>query len=156
MTEPTYVPSLEALNTLTATNKYLILDFTAQWCPPCKAIAPLFTKLATQHTIADKLAFAKVDVDEAQDIAKQFGITAMPTFLFLVDGSPMGNAEVRASVAPAGVKVDEGEQVQIRGANPRSLVGAVEAVAALAKAEAEAEAVAADRACVGGDADHVV
>ncbi|KAK4119663.1 thioredoxin-like protein [Parathielavia appendiculata] len=139
-TSPTPAPllTLSDLDTLTSSNKYLILDFWAEWCPPCKAIAPLFTKLAAAHTIPNKLAFAKVDVDAAPDIAAKFGVTAMPTFLFLVDGEAKG-IDVGAGVTGGGVVSPEKADglVMIRGADPRNLVGAVEAIAALAKKELE-------------------
>ena len=144
--EPHPIPSLASLTTLATTHKYLILDFTAQWCPPCKAIAPLFTKLAAQHTIPSKLAFCKVDVDEAADVAAKYAVTAMPTFLVLVDGEAVG-VEVPASVVGGGVvrAQDGGNRVvQVRGADPRGLVGVVEAVAALARAEVEGEGAGAE------------
>ncbi|KAF2731884.1 thioredoxin-domain-containing protein [Polyplosphaeria fusca] len=52
-------------------------------CPPCKGIAPLFEKLASDETTNGKLVFAKVDVDKQSAIAKRYGISAMPTFLLL-------------------------------------------------------------------------
>ena len=143
--EPHHIPSLAALTELAATHKYLILDFTAQWCPPCKAIAPLFAKLAAQHTIPNKLAFCKVDVDEAADVASKYAVTAMPTFLVLVDGEAVG-VEVPATVTGGGVvRAQDGENkvVQVRGADPRGLLGVVEAVAGLARAEVEVEGAAA-------------
>eukprot|EP01047_Picozoa_sp_COSAG01_P051134 COSAG01_NODE_5240_length_4391_cov_2.273299_2_plen_432_part_00 len=56
----------------------LIVDFTATWCGPCKAIAPHFAQLASQH--AGAATFLKVDVDECADTAHTFSISAMPTF----------------------------------------------------------------------------
>jgi thioredoxin 1 len=55
-------------------------------CPPCKAIAPVFEKLASEHASDGKLAFAKVDVDAQPQIAKRYTISAMPTFLLLRHG----------------------------------------------------------------------
>jgi len=57
--------------------KAVIIDFSATWCGPCKMIGPVFEQLAAQHTA---VIFAKVDVDEAQDVASQCGVTSMPTF----------------------------------------------------------------------------
>eukprot|EP00835_Amoeboradix_gromovi_P000932 NODE_35_length_31537_cov_0.293403.p14 type:complete len:173 gc:universal NODE_35_length_31537_cov_0.293403:26794-27312(+) len=55
----------------------LIVDFTATWCGPCKAIAPTFEALSKEFT---SLKFVKVDVDKSPDISKKYGVTAMPTF----------------------------------------------------------------------------
>jgi len=102
-------------------NKYVFIDFWATWCPPCKMIAPLFEKSANANTRDGKFAFAKVDVDDQPDIAQQYGITAMPTFLLLKDG------EVAQS---------------IRGANPPAITKLVTATAreveALVKAKEKA------------------
>lgn len=133
------LPSLDALDALTATHKYVILDFTAQWCPPCKAIAPLYQKLATEHAVEGSLAFAKVDVDEAGPVAAKFSVSAMPTFLFLVDGEPVGIdvgdvfADKKTVLTVEGTG-PAGPLVAIRGADPATLVGAVKKVAELAAA----------------------
>lgn len=144
MAEPIDIPSLAALDTLLSTNKYLVLDFWAVWCPPCKAMSPMFTKLAQEHAVPGVLAFGKVDVDEAPDVASKFGVTAMPSFLFLVDGDAEKGVEVGEAVVGGGlVKVAEaaGNVVKaIRGADPRNLKAVVEVLGGLAKAEAEAGA----------------
>lgn len=60
-----------------------LLDFYATWCGPCKRIAPAFETLANEFK---HITFLKVDVDESPDLAEEFTIKAMPTFLFLVNG----------------------------------------------------------------------
>jgi thioredoxin 1 len=55
----------------------ICLDAFATWCPPCKAAAPVFAAMSTQF---GKCCFAKVNVDDAKDLAKDLGITSMPTF----------------------------------------------------------------------------
>ena len=61
-----------------------VVDFYAQWCGPCKRLAPKYEALATEYS--DNVNCYKVDVDEAQDIAQECGISAMPTFKFYKSG----------------------------------------------------------------------
>ncbi|XP_072010411.1 uncharacterized protein [Engystomops pustulosus] len=65
-------------------NKLIIVDFTASWCGPCRQIAPVFESLASKYP---GVVLYKVDVDEASDIAAEYGIRAMPTFHFYKDGN---------------------------------------------------------------------
>jgi thioredoxin 1 len=55
----------------------VIIDYSAEWCGPCKVIGPYFAELAEKHT---SLLFVNVDVDDNDTIAVENGITAMPTF----------------------------------------------------------------------------
>jgi thioredoxin-like negative regulator of GroEL len=61
---------------LLSSNSYVIADFYADWCGPCKTIAPIFEQLATSHSQTGRLAFAKVNVDGQPDIARQYGVSA--------------------------------------------------------------------------------
>ncbi|CAL5870610.1 uncharacterized protein PFLUO_LOCUS4849 [Penicillium psychrofluorescens] len=78
------------------TEDLVIVDFHAQWCGPCKAIAPAIEKLSTEHT---NVKFFKVDVDEVSEVAAENGISAMPTFLFLKGGEKIET--VRGANPPA-------------------------------------------------------
>ncbi|XP_029189403.2 thioredoxin-2-like isoform X2 [Acropora millepora] len=62
-----------------AGEKLVVVDFFATWCGPCKLISPTVKKLAEEY--ADKVFFAKVDVDENADTAEAEDISAMPTFV---------------------------------------------------------------------------
>ncbi len=62
----------------------VLVDFWATWCAPCRAIAPALEELATQYK--GQLKIAKVDVDENQGIAQQFGIRSIPTLLMFKGG----------------------------------------------------------------------
>lgn len=59
-------------------DKPYILDFTAQWCGPCKMIAPVFDHLSQEYP---QVVFIKVDVDGCPTAAKSYNISAMPTFV---------------------------------------------------------------------------
>lgn len=62
----------------------LVVDFHAQWCGPCKMIAPKILTMAKE--MKEYCWFCKVDVDEAEEITSLYGIQAMPTFLFFKEG----------------------------------------------------------------------
>lgn len=72
-----------------AGDKLVVVDFHATWCGPCKLIAPKLDELATQYE--EKAVVIKVDVDECEDIAMQYGVSSMPTFLFLKNGKVVKN-----------------------------------------------------------------
>uniref|UniRef100_A0A8D9B3L8 Thioredoxin n=1 Tax=Cacopsylla melanoneura TaxID=428564 RepID=A0A8D9B3L8_9HEMI len=63
-----------------AGNKLIVIDFYATWCGPCKQIAPKIEELAAEY---QDVVFLKVDVDENEDIAMEYDISSMPTFVFV-------------------------------------------------------------------------
>ena len=64
-------------------NEYAVVDFWASWCGPCRALAPVFEEVASQKNTH---AFAKVNVDEAQELALSFGVNTIPTILLFHKG----------------------------------------------------------------------
>jgi len=64
-------------------NKLVVIDFTASWCGPCRAIAPLYEALSEE---IDNVVFVKIDVDENPETAAKFSVSAMPTFVFVKGG----------------------------------------------------------------------
>ena len=64
-------------------NKAIIIDFFAEWCGPCKGIAPFFNDLSEMYKT---IVFAKVDVDKNEDIGDLFGVSSLPTFVLVKNG----------------------------------------------------------------------
>lgn len=83
----------------------------ADWCGPCKTIAPAFESLSTKYSKPKKITFCKVNVDNQREVAQKYSVRAMPTFLILHNGSVVNT---------------------IQGANPPALAAAVEKAIKLA------------------------
>ena len=66
-------------------DKLVIVDFWAEWCGPCKMIAPLLDEVAKE--LPDKVKIVKVNVDHEQQLAQQYGIYNIPTLLFFKGGT---------------------------------------------------------------------
>ena len=62
----------------------MMVDFWAGWCGPCKMLAPTIDKLAEKYD--GKVVVGKVDVDEEQELARQFGVMSIPTVVLFKDG----------------------------------------------------------------------
>ncbi|KAF2489890.1 thioredoxin-like protein [Lophium mytilinum] len=74
MAAPTHITAPLHLTTLTGSTTYVLADFYADWCGPCKTIAPFFSQLSTQNTVPGGLAFVKINVDEQPEIAQKYSI----------------------------------------------------------------------------------
>ena len=64
-------------------NKLLLVDFWAEWCGPCKSMHPIFSRMAKKY---DHVRFARVNVDNSQDIAAKFNVQSIPTFIMFKNG----------------------------------------------------------------------
>jgi thioredoxin 1 len=62
----------------------VLVDFWADWCGPCKMIAPMLDELADEYD--GKVKIGKVNVDEHQGLAAQYNVTSIPTLLFIKNG----------------------------------------------------------------------
>jgi thioredoxin 1 len=66
----------------------VLVDFTATWCGPCKALAPIVEKLADEFE--GKVKVGKLDIDESQAIAAQYNVRSVPTVIVFRGGTPAG------------------------------------------------------------------
>ncbi|KAK9416769.1 putative Thioredoxin-like protein [Seiridium unicorne] len=117
------------LDALLSTTTRVVVDFYADWCPPCRAIAPVFSQLADQHSLKGQLAFAKVNVDHVNNVAGRYNVSAMPTFLFFQNGVPRGVAVDRIRGRQSLSITDDGLVDKVRGADPVALKAVIEALA---------------------------
>lgn len=62
----------------------VLVDFTATWCGPCKALAPILSRIETSHT--GRVLVVKVDVDQSPETAARFGIRSVPTMILTRGG----------------------------------------------------------------------
>lgn len=65
----------------------VLVDFWASWCGPCRTMAPIFEELAKELS---EVTFAKVNVDEAPELAMRFNVLSIPTFVVFKGGSEIG------------------------------------------------------------------
>jgi len=63
------------------------VDFWAEWCGPCKTVSPIVEEIS--NDLDGKLKVAKVDVDEAQELAAKYSIMSIPTLLLFKEGEPV-------------------------------------------------------------------
>jgi len=66
----------------------VLVDFYADWCPPCRQLSPRIEELAEQYR--DRVKVVKVDVDKGRTLAARYGIRGIPLVMFFKDGQPVG------------------------------------------------------------------
>lgn len=67
-------------------DKPVLVDFTAAWCPPCRVMNPILAELAAER---DDLRVVSVDTDDNQETAARYGVLGMPTFMLFRNGAPV-------------------------------------------------------------------
>jgi thioredoxin len=112
MSKIVHITSPQHFAQILNSNRIVVTDFWADWCGPCKTIAPFYDKLADQLSRPNLITFTKVDTDAQKDIVSTYGISAMPTFMIFKNGR---------------------ETKRIKGADPKALNEAVKGLAEEAK-----------------------
>jgi len=69
-------------------DKPVIIDVYASWCGPCQQMSPIFDEL--EKELRDSYKFAKLNVDEGRDLSIKYGVTSVPTFIFIKDKKVLG------------------------------------------------------------------
>lgn len=78
----------ENYEAIVADSKPTVIDFWAEWCGPCRTIAPIVEELAEEY--ADRVNIGKCDVDSADDVVATYRVRNIPTLVFIKDGNVVG------------------------------------------------------------------
>ncbi|KAL6716455.1 Thioredoxin-like protein 1 [Lecanora helva] len=81
MSKTVHIGSARQFNSLIQSSTIVVTDFYADWCGPCKQIAPVYEQLSAQLSRPNKITFAKVNTDQQKEVAQKYGVTALPTFI---------------------------------------------------------------------------
>ncbi len=100
MTAPKAVTDSDFEQEVLEADTPVLVDFWAEWCAPCKMVAPVLDDLAEEYD--GKIKFTKVDVDTSPETAMKYGIRSIPTLLVFKDGSPVD--QVVGAVPKAAIK----------------------------------------------------
>ena len=87
MTAPRAVTDIDFEQEVLQAETPVLVDFWAEWCAPCKMVAPVLDDLANEYD--GKIKFTKVDVDTNPETAMKYGIRSIPTLLVFKGGSPV-------------------------------------------------------------------
>lgn len=75
----------EEFSKLIASGKPVLVDFFAEWCGPCQMMGPILEDMTKSYKNIDKVEIAKVDIDELRDVALEYSVMSVPTFMIFKD-----------------------------------------------------------------------
>jgi len=85
------VSDLEDFQDIITNHQYVMVDFSAEWCGPCKRIKPFLESLEKKYK---SIFFCVVDVDQCEDVSQKYKVECMPTFLFFKQGVLQTNLKI--------------------------------------------------------------
>ncbi|UPK99096.1 hypothetical protein LCI18_010031 [Fusarium solani-melongenae] len=106
---PVVIGSTQQFDALLKSSRIVVADFYADWCGPCKQIAPLYASLSNELSRENILTFVKINSEEQGELSERYQVSALPTFLLFLDGK----------------QIDK-----VQGANPPKLQAMVQKLAA--------------------------
>ncbi|KAI0460271.1 thioredoxin [Xylaria acuta] len=87
MAKPIEIESTEHFSTVLKESRLVVADFYANWCAPCKQIAPVYEQLSRSISKPKVITFVKINTEAQRPLAAEFAVTALPTFILFRDGS---------------------------------------------------------------------
>ncbi|GGZ87184.1 thioredoxin [Algibacter mikhailovii] len=78
---------MSSFNSIINTSQLVLIDFYANWCGPCKVLAPILKEV--KHELADKIKILKIDVDKNQTLAAKYQVRGVPTMILFKDGKQL-------------------------------------------------------------------
>ena len=99
LTKDNYVQEVEQ------SDKPVVIDVSATWCGPCQQMKPVFEQLSKELQATHK--FVELNVDEARDLAIKFGVTSVPTFIFIKNNEIKGKERGYMPAAELKAKIEE-------------------------------------------------
>ncbi|RMZ77115.1 hypothetical protein DV737_g4533, partial [Chaetothyriales sp. CBS 132003] len=81
MSQTVQIESTPQFSALLSSSAIVVADFHADWCGPCKQIAPIYEQLSAQLSRPGKITFTKINTDQQQELARAYGVSALPTFM---------------------------------------------------------------------------
>ncbi|KAJ5895093.1 hypothetical protein N7495_006784 [Penicillium taxi] len=126
------ISSTEQFSSLLTSSRFVVADFYADWCGPCKAIAPVYESLANQLSRPKHITFTKINGDQQPDLAKAYGVRAKQSLREL-------SLTVHLSSYPTFIVFENGKKTQsVAGADPRKLNDVIQKLASEASKSDEA------------------
>ena len=102
---PTVVElTCDSFDEFVSSHRLALIDFWAEWCPPCRALAPIIEELASEY--GGKVAFGKLNVDECPEVAAAYDVMAIPTLIIFERGAPVDRIVGLAPKAAIRAKLD--------------------------------------------------